>query len=121
MYWSVSAKSEHPAEAALLIDFLVNDPEAATIIGTERGIPANPQTLVDLGDDLTAEERKAADFAEQRKPHLGEAPAIVPNGASDIETILARYMQDVMFEKQTPLDAANALIAEVQSSTNAAK
>jgi multiple sugar transport system substrate-binding protein len=121
MYWSVSSKSEHPAEAALLVDFLVNDPEAAKIIGTERGIPANATTLESLGEDLTAEERKAADFAEQREPHLGDAPAIVPNGASDIETILLRYLQDVMFERQTPLDAANALIAEVQSSTNAAK
>lgn len=121
MYWSVSSKSEHPAEAALLIDFLVNDPEAAKIIGTERGIPANAQTLEDLGEDLTTEERKAADFAEQRKPHLGEAPAIVPNGASDIETILSRYLQDVIFERQTPIDAADALIAEVQSSIEAAK
>jgi multiple sugar transport system substrate-binding protein len=120
MYWSVSAKSEHPAEAALLVDFMVNNPEAAKIIGTERGIPANAATLEALGDDLTPEERKAADFAEQRKPHLGEAPAIVPNGASDIETILSRYLQDVMFERQTPEDAAKALIAEVQSSTNAA-
>lgn len=121
MYWSVSSKSEHPAEAALLVDFLVNDPEAAKIIGTERGIPANAKTLESLGEDLTAEERKAADFAEQREPHLGDAPAIVPNGASDIETILLRYLQDVMFERQTPLEAANALIAEVQSSTSAAK
>jgi multiple sugar transport system substrate-binding protein len=120
MYWSVSSKSEHPAEAALLIDFLVNDPAAATIIGTERGIPANAETLESLGDDLTDEERKAADFAEQRKSHVGEAPAIVPNGASDIETILQRYIQDVIFERQTPIDAANALIAEVQSSTAAA-
>jgi multiple sugar transport system substrate-binding protein len=121
MYWSVSAKSEHPAEAALLVDFMVNDPEAAKIIGTERGIPANPESLETLGDDLTPEESKAADFAEQRKTHLGEAPAIVPNGASDIETILSRYMQDVMFEEQKPTDAADALIAEVQNSTNAAK
>ncbi|MDR7385009.1 ABC transporter substrate-binding protein [Promicromonospora iranensis] len=120
MYWSVSAKSEHPAEAALLVDFMVNDAEAAKIIGTERGIPANAATLEALGDDLTPEERKAADFAEQRASHLGEAPAIVPNGASDIETILSRYLQDVMFERQTPEDAANALIAEVRSSTNAA-
>lgn len=119
MYWSVSARSEHPAEAALLVDFMVNDPEAGKIIGTERGIPANTQTLESLGDDLTPEERKAADFAEQRKPHLGEAPAIVPNGASDIQTILERYIQDVMFERQTPEDAADALIAEVQSSINA--
>ncbi|MFD2792183.1 ABC transporter substrate-binding protein [Promicromonospora vindobonensis] len=121
MYWSVSSKSEHPAEAALLVDFLVNDPEAAKIIGTERGIPANAQTLESLGQDLTLDERKAADFAEQREPHLGEAPAIVPNGASDIDTILQRYLQEVMFEKQTPLDAANAMIAEIQSSTDAAK
>jgi multiple sugar transport system substrate-binding protein len=117
----VSSKSEHPAEAALLIDFLVNDPEATKIIGTERGIPANAQTLENLGDDLTPEEAKAADFAEQRKPHLGEAPAIVPNGASDVETILQRYLQDVMFGEVTPIDAANALIAEVQSSIEAAK
>lgn len=121
MYWSVSSKSEHPAEAALLVDFLVNDPEAAKIIGTERGIPANAQTLESLGQDLTPEERKAADFAEQREPHLGEAPAIVPNGASDIDTILQRYLQEVMFEERTPLDAAEAMIAEVQSSTEAAK
>ncbi|WP_277212596.1 ABC transporter substrate-binding protein [Isoptericola croceus] len=121
MYWSVASKSEHPAEAALLVDFLVNDPEAARIIGTERGIPANAQSLDALGEDLTVEERKAADFAEQRTPHLGEAPAIVPNGASDIETILSRYLQDVMFEVRTPQEAADALIAEVQSSTEAAQ
>ena len=121
MYWSVSAKAEHPAEAALLVDFMVNDPEAAKIIGTERGIPADAETLESLGDDLTPEERAAADFAEQREPHLGEAPAIVPNGASDIETILSRYLQDVIFERQTPQDAANALIAEVQSSMTATK
>lgn len=121
MYWSVSATSEHPAEAALLIDFLVNDPASTTIIGTERGIPANPQTIEDLGDTLTDEERKAADFAEQRKPHLGEAPAIVPNGASDVEAVMLRYLQDVMFEETTPQDAADDLIAEVSSSIAAAQ
>ncbi len=120
MYWSVSSTSEHPAEAALLIDYLVNDPEATAIIGTERGIPANARTLDNISEKLTPEEAKAADFAQQRTAHVGEAPTIVPNGASDIESILQRYIQDVIFERQKPLDAANGLIAEVRSSIDAA-
>ncbi|MEL5990759.1 ABC transporter substrate-binding protein [Microbacterium phosphatis] len=120
MYWSVSSKSEHPAEAALLIDFLVNDPEAGKIIGTERGIPANSDVIDALEADLTAEEKKTVAFAESRTSKLGEAPAIVPNGASDIQTILLRYQQEVNFERQTPIDAANALIAEIESSITAA-
>ncbi|PZR54833.1 sugar ABC transporter substrate-binding protein [Xylanimonas oleitrophica] len=121
MYWSVSSKAKHPAEAALLIDFLVNDPEAGRILGTERGIPANPDVVEALADELTAEEQKTVDFAAQRTPKLGDAPAIVPNGASDIQTILLRYQQDVIFERQTPLEAANALIAEIQRSVAAAR
>ncbi|MBO3662673.1 ABC transporter substrate-binding protein [Microbacterium stercoris] len=120
MYWSASSKSEHPAEAALLIDFLVNDPEAGAIIGTERGIPANSDVIDALGDSLTAEEQKTVAFAESRRPKLGDAPAIVPNGASDVQTILLRYQQEVNFERQTPIAAAEAMIAEITASITAA-
>lgn len=120
MYWSASSKSEHPAEAALLIDFLVNDPEAGRIIGTERGIPANSDVVAALEADLTDEEKKTVAFAESRAPKLGEAPAIVPNGASDIQTILLRYQQEVNFERLTPMAAAEALIDEIAASIKAA-
>src|SRR5665647_3790127 len=43
MYWAVSAKSEHPAEAALFVNFMINDLDAGRILGTERGIPSNPK------------------------------------------------------------------------------
>ena len=39
MYWAAASTSEHPAEAALLVDFLVNDERAAKILGDSRGIP----------------------------------------------------------------------------------
>ncbi|WP_460796591.1 ABC transporter substrate-binding protein [Microbacterium sp. GXF0217] len=120
MYWSVSSQSKHPAEAALLIDFFLNDPDAVKIIGSERGLPAISTTLEVIGDDLTPEEVKAVDFSESRLPFLGEAPAIVPNGASDIDAVLLRYMQDVLFSSKTPQDAATGFIADVQKSIDAA-
>ena len=42
MYWSVSARSEHPEAGAKLVDFLLTDPAATKILTTERGIPAIP-------------------------------------------------------------------------------
>ena len=120
MYWSVSSQSKHPAESALLIDFFLNDPEAVKIIGSERGLPALSTTLDVIGDDLTPEEVKAVDFSESRTPFLGEAPAIVPNGASDVDAVLLRYMQDVLFENKTPQEAATGFIADVQKSIDAA-
>jgi multiple sugar transport system substrate-binding protein len=120
MYWSISSQSEHPAEAALLIDFFLNDPEAVEIIGTERGIPAVTSTLEVIEGDLTPEEVKAVEYSDSRIPFLGEAPAIVPNGASDIDAVLLRYLADVLFERQTSAQAAEGFIADVQKSIDAA-
>ena len=39
LMFSISAKTEHPREAALLLQYLLNDPEGVKLMGTERGIP----------------------------------------------------------------------------------
>jgi oligogalacturonide transport system substrate-binding protein len=62
--FAITESSEHKEEAALLINFLVSDPEAVEILGTERGIPANKAAsdiLVDKGmmTGLTYEGNKA--------------------------------------------------------------
>ena len=49
---AVSASSEHPKEAAMLINYLLNDPEGIEISSTERGIPCSKiavQTLDEKG------------------------------------------------------------------------
>lgn len=114
MYWSASAKSEHPEEAALLINFMVNDPDAAKILGVERGIPSNSSALDAVRDTLTESELKAVDFAESLE--LGPAPSIVPNGASEIQDVLQRYALEVVLGSKTPAEAAAALIAEIETS-----
>jgi len=37
--WAINAHSEHPREAAMLMNFMLNDPEAVRILGTVRGVP----------------------------------------------------------------------------------
>lgn len=52
MGFAVSANSKHPAEAALLLEFLTSDPEGVKIMGMERGTVSNKAaeaTLVSEG------------------------------------------------------------------------
>ena len=50
MALAVSANSAHPTEAALLINYLLNDDEAIEICGTERGIPCSAEALKILNE-----------------------------------------------------------------------
>jgi multiple sugar transport system substrate-binding protein len=89
MYWSVATTSKHPAEAALLADFLANSQAAGEIIQTERGLPANSEVRAAISADLPAAAQAAIEFEESVE--TGEAPLVAPNGASTLETILQRY------------------------------
>jgi multiple sugar transport system substrate-binding protein len=120
MYWSISAKTEHPSESALLLNFLLNDKEVAKLFGTERGAPANPELQKTIEPTLTPEGVQALDFARLMADEAGPAPAITPNGASSVAAILTRYNDEVLFGQTTPKDAATAFISELQASIDAA-
>lgn len=116
MYWAISSGSQHPAEAAMLVDYLINNRNAGTILGTERGIPANNDIRTMLAGTATGTDKLSLDFVDDIRPTVGKAPAVVPNGASELDKTIVRYQQDVVFGKRKPLDAAKAMIAELQES-----
>ena len=95
MYWCVSSGSQHPAEAAMLVNYLLTNEKASSASGTDK---------------------LSLDFVDRIKSTLGKAPGITPNGASDLDKIIVRYQQDVVFGKQKPLAAAKAMINELQES-----
>lgn len=60
MAYAIAGNSEHPKEAAMLINYLLNDPEGIEIIGTERGVPCSTEGVKILnekgiGDPLVSE------------------------------------------------------------------
>ncbi|KFI50942.1 ABC transporter substrate-binding protein [Bifidobacterium biavatii] len=115
MYWAISSQSKHPAEAAELIDYLLNDEDAGKTMSTDRGIPSNNKIREALADSATGTDKQALDFPSQIQDTLGEAPSITPNGASDLDKIIARYSQKVMFGDQSSADAAKAMISELNT------
>ena len=38
MYWCISSNTQHPEEAAKLLNYMINSTDAAAVIGTDRGI-----------------------------------------------------------------------------------
>ncbi|MBB5778856.1 hypothetical protein [Nonomuraea jabiensis] len=108
MYWSISARSKHPAEAALFVDFLANSQEAADILLTDRGVPAK----------LTETDKAAAEYLDTAK--VGQAPRVTPNGASDLEAIIKRHTEEVLFDRETPEQAARSFITELQAEIDGA-
>lgn len=118
MYWSISARSDHPAEAALFVNFLANTAEAGTVLLTDRGVPANTKIRAAITPKLAAADKAAADYLGALK--VGPAPRVTPNGASGIEAILKRHTEEVLFERRTPQQAAESFVKELQAEIDAA-
>jgi multiple sugar transport system substrate-binding protein len=118
MYWSASSQSDHPAEAAAFIDFMLNSDAATEILKTERGIPANTEVRGALEADLSPDDQLAVDYLNAIDP--GTASPLTPNGGSSIEAIFQRYTQEVYFGQLTPKEAAKAAIDEIRGEVDAA-
>jgi multiple sugar transport system substrate-binding protein len=121
MYWSAASTTEHPAEAALLIDFLTNDTRVAELFGLDRGEPGNPAFREAAEPHLDAAGRESLAFTEAMADEVGETPPIIPNGASDIDALLNRYYQQVLYGDASPEEAAEACLGELQDSINATR
>ncbi|MGW0199457.1 ABC transporter substrate-binding protein [Nonomuraea sp. NPDC003201] len=118
MYWSISSRSKHPAEAALFVDFLANSQEAADILLTDRGVPANRKIRAAITPKLTETDKAAAQYLDTAK--VGQAPRVTPNGASDLEAIIKRHTEEVLFDRETPEQAAKSFITELQAEIDGA-
>ncbi|QTX03737.1 ABC transporter substrate-binding protein [Agromyces archimandritae] len=114
MFWSASAKTEHPAEVAAFLDFLGNSEEAADILLAERGVPANETIRAYLTPKLDEANQSVVAYLDDLAPEIGDAPPATPPGGGEIETIVEQHTQKVLFGELSPEDAAKSFIAELQ-------
>jgi multiple sugar transport system substrate-binding protein len=120
MYWSVSARTEHPAEAALFLDFMLNTEEAADLLLTERGVPANEKIRAYLTPKLSETDQEVVAYLDDLADVVGEAPPITPPGGSAIEALVKQYTEQVLFGQATPAEAADGFIKELTAAIDAA-
>jgi multiple sugar transport system substrate-binding protein len=104
MYWSVSARSEHPEASAKLVDFLLTDPAATKILTTERGIPAIPAVQQEVAPLLDPQAKVALEFSQAIAPELVPPPQVTPANASGFSSEFTATATDVLFGKTSPAD-----------------
>ncbi|SFW83744.1 ABC transporter substrate-binding protein [Amycolatopsis australiensis] len=114
MFLAVSARSRQQEAAAKLVDFLVNDPEAGRIAGTDRGLAPNLKVRAELAKAATGADKTLYDYEAALEPKLGAAPPVPPKGAGAIQKLLQRTYEEVAFGRLGIDDAVTRFMAEAE-------
>ena len=80
MFLGVSANTGHAEEAAQLVDFLLNDRDAAKILGATRGIPVNETIREETAPLLKDFDKTVADYQASLEGKLKDPPQAPPSG-----------------------------------------
>lgn len=117
MYWSVGAGTEHPQEAVRFVDFLVNAPEAAELLLSDRGLPVNTRLREQISDRLEPVDQQVAAFLEEIGPDVQAPPPVPPPGAGEVAQIMQQLHEQVLFDQLTVEQAADQFMEQVRSAT----
>lgn len=108
--YAVSNNTEHPEEAALLLDFLLNSEEMARLQGVEKGIPLSSAAR----DVLEAEDMlQGLQYDASRKMeaygHLGEMQPLLED--AELIDLFVEDCNKALYKKASPGEAADELYA----------
>jgi multiple sugar transport system substrate-binding protein len=113
-YFSVTATSKYPKEAAMLIDFFTNDVEANKILGGERGVPVAGKVLAALRPTLSKQAAESFDLIERASKYATKLPPNDPPAWTTILTqIFTPKVEDpITYGVRTPEEAVAQFRAE---------
>lgn len=107
----ISVNSKHPKEAAKLINWLVNDPEAAKIFKGEHGQPpAKPMREIIkplIGDAEKKEYKYSDDMQSVIKPYPAQ-----PAGSASVQKLILAENEAIAFGKTSIEQAVNDFFAQ---------
>ena len=114
---AITKTCEHPAEAATLINFLLNEEKGASIMGSECGIPASKAGLAAAQaagavKDLVAEANaKVMAFTTNKLDPLFENNDLKASGTG----IYQEVFDNIDYGDETPEEAVNGLLDGMES------
>jgi multiple sugar transport system substrate-binding protein len=115
MYYSVSAGSDHPDEAARFVDFMLNSEEAAEVVLSDLGLPANLDVREAVVDDLSAADERGAAFLSEVEDEIVDGNPPPPIGSGEIFAINERVYQELVFGNLTAEQAAEQFIEDLEA------
>lgn len=115
MFLGVSAHTGHAKEAARLVDFLLNDQDAARILGATRGIPVNETIRERTAPLLKDFDKTVADYQASLEGKLKDPPQAPPSGDNALQSTFQRDYDQVSYERMSPREAAENYITEAKA------
>ncbi len=115
LYWSAFKGTKHPDVVADVINFFVNDPEAAKILGTDRGLPSNMDLRKAIEADLSPQMKVTVAFENEMTPKFGQAPPPPIKGHSGVRAALVKAAETVSYKRASPAEAAAAFVADAKA------
>jgi multiple sugar transport system substrate-binding protein len=116
-FMSVNAKTKYPKEAATFISFMVNDPEATMILGSERGVPGSSKVREALKAQATEIDKKVYEYIDLAAKNSRTVDREIPNG-KEFETAIKTISQKVAFGAAAIPNAAQELFTAAEKVVN---
>lgn len=115
MFMGVAADTSHPKAAVQLVDFMLNDPDAAKILGATRGIPVNEALRERIAPGLKDFDKTVFDYQASLEGKLNAPPQAPPSGDSALQTTFQRDYDQVSYERMSPREAAEDYVTEAKA------
>ena len=112
---SINARAPDPKAAAALIRFVLAEPEAAGILGIERGVPESQALRDHLAPNLSPLDKAVADYVSLVARTAGPLPPAPPKGGGAINTLVPRVADKVAFGQANERDGGQELFDGVQA------
>ncbi|WP_345622344.1 ABC transporter substrate-binding protein [Streptomyces ziwulingensis] len=117
VYYGVSRRSSHKEAAALLMDFLVNDPKAGAVLGTTRGTPPNSDNKDTVCAKATGPEKQTCDFQTAMAGRLMPSDSwFWPSGSAALKSDFQRVFDEVIFGETGVAEGAAKVVQNAEQS-----
>lgn len=113
MFFSVSSQSKAVDQAVDYVNFFVKNPDAALLLGVERGIPESKAMREVVAAKLDAVGKIPLEYVAGLGDLAGKLPPPPPAGAGEGELTLRNISEQVAFAQLTPADGGKQLVDEI--------
>ena len=113
----ISPNSKHPKEAAQLINFIVNDEEAAKIFRGEHGPQASKKMQAVIYDSLSEPEKLEYAFVDEMMPFTMPYPAM-PGGSTSVQKLVLTENEAIAFGIKSIEQAVDDFFSQAEQILN---
>ncbi len=112
--WAISAGTEHPEEAARLLNYLLNDPYMVSLQKTEKGVPVSDAAISVLNEEGLSETNEYKAVQEMNE-YQDELHLIVPNIENEsIIDVFKTEADEYIYDKASSEEAAENIYKGVR-------